>query len=278
MIRRVAPWPTVSPKLPLILLPPSEGKSPGGDGPAWRSGTMAVDLDEERSRVIHALGSALQDDPAARSKLLGVKSAALEAATQAGLTVRTAPTMRAIERYSGVLYGALDPSSLSTGQRRRLDAGVLIVSGLWGLVAPGDRIPDYKLKMGATLPSLGRLSTWWRPSVSAALADRSVGRVVWNLLPKEHDAAWARDGLRCRAVYTVRFLERRADGSLTAVAHWNKFLKGALVRFLLEDPTADPGRLERWRHPSGYVFDPSRTEEADGATVLSFVQGSSDGR
>jgi hypothetical protein len=39
----------------------------------------------------------------------------------------------------------------------------LMGGGLWGVVAPRDPIPDYKLKMGASIGRLGKLSTWWRP-------------------------------------------------------------------------------------------------------------------
>ena len=66
---------------------------------------------------------------------------------------------------------------------------MLIVSGLFGVVAPPDPIPHYKLKMSAALPGTGRLSTWWRPRLTAALAEQLRGRVVWDLLPQEHSAA-----------------------------------------------------------------------------------------
>jgi hypothetical protein len=46
--------------LPLILLPPSEGKAPGGDGPPWRPGTMALDLDERRARLLQRLRTAMR--------------------------------------------------------------------------------------------------------------------------------------------------------------------------------------------------------------------------
>src|SRR3546814_9281919 len=71
--------------------------------------------------------------------------------------------MPAIERYTGVLYGELDWASLPRAARGRGADQVRIVSGLWGLVAPLDPIPHYKLKMSASLPDIGRLSTWWRP-------------------------------------------------------------------------------------------------------------------
>jgi uncharacterized protein len=262
----------VSSKLPLILLPPSEGKNSGGAGSAWRPGAMSVDLDTHRRSVMDALVLEMERSARERQKLLGVKGDALEVATATNLRVCTAATVRAVDRYTGVLYGALDHSSLSSVQRRRLGSGVLIFSGLWGLVAPADPLPDYKLKMGASLEGLGKLSTWWRGPLTEALAPRARGRVVWNLLPNEHDAAWHSAEVPCRRLYTVRFLERRADGSTATVAHWNKFLKGALVRLLLEAPEAGPAELARWTHPSGYRLDPSATEEHDGTTRLTFVQ------
>lgn len=271
----MAPTPSAA-----ILLPPSEGKAPGGDGPPWSPGSMAVDLDDRRLRVAAALRSAMRANQASRAKLLGVKGAALAAATDADRTVATSATMPAIERYTGVLYGALDAASLSAAARRRLDDSVLVVSGLWGLVAPGDPIPDYKLKMGASLGALGKLSTWWRPAIDDALAARFDARpgAVWNLLPNEHDAAWSGSAANTlhasRTVYTVRFLERAADGRLAAVAHWNKFLKGALVRFLVEHPGAGEDELAAWEHPSGYRLDPDRSITDDrGRRVLSFVAG-----
>ena len=175
---------------PLILLPPSEGKAAGGTGTAWSAGSMSFDLDERREVVIDALERAMRRSGPQRQRLLGVKGAALASATEADLAIRTAPTLPAIERYSGVLFDALDHRSLPAAQRRRLNTDVCIVSGLWGPVTPADPIPDYKLKMGATLPRLGKLSTWWREDLSTALAARAQGRVVWNLLPTEHAAAW----------------------------------------------------------------------------------------
>ena len=260
---------------PLILLPPSEGKTPGGEGSSWGSGTMAVDLDSRRSQVAAALNRAMRASASDRQKLLGVKGDALAAATAADRSVLESPTLAAIERYSGVLYGALEPWTLGAPTRRRLDRCVLVFSGLWGLVAPSDPIPDYKLKMGASLPGLGKLSTWWRPAIDEALGLRLAGRrrVVWNLLPKEHDAAWSGipDDSQHRVV-SVRFLEPGRDGALVAVSHWNKFLKGALVRFLLENPGAGIEGLADWRHPAGFVLDPSRTVVSGARTGLDLVR------
>lgn len=209
----------------LILIPPSEGKTEGGTGPIWSPATMTVDLDEQRLRVLDALGA---DHPA-----------------------RTGPTTPAIERYRGVLYDELDASSIRGPARRRLNERVLIVSGLWGLVAPKDPIPWYKQKMGASVAPLGRLSTWWRPAIVEALRSRARGAIVWDLLPNEHAAAIDWSDIAVRHRVTIRFLDR--DGR--TVSHWNKLLKGSIVRWLAETGETDPAALTHFDHPRGYRLD-----------------------
>jgi cytoplasmic iron level regulating protein YaaA (DUF328/UPF0246 family) len=224
---------------------------------------MAIDLDDERRRVIAAVATAMRGAAQARVKLLGVTGSTLAAATTADWLITRSPTLPAIERYTGVLYDALDHGSLTAAQRRRLDASVVIVSGLWGAVMPADPVPAYRLKMSAALPKLGKLSSFWRGPLTEALTGLARDRAIWNLLPKEHDAAWAPD----REQFVVRFLDRRADGSLVAVSHDNKSLKGAFVRFLLAHPGTRPTDLAGWKHPAGYRYS-ARASARDGATTV----------
>jgi hypothetical protein len=170
-----------------------------------------------------------------------------------------------MQRYTGVLYQELAWSSLPATARRRGETQIRTVSGLWGLVAPTDLIPPYRLKMSASLEGLGRLSTWWRPRLTPVLAGLTEGRVVWDLLPNEHEAAV--DWTACAPArrVTVRFLD--AEGR--TVSHWNKLLKGSLVRWLLTAQPPGPERLGAFRHPLGYRFD-RRASSLDGpvATVV----------
>lgn len=226
---------------------------------------MALDLDGERRRVIAALATAMRGSEADRAKLLGVTGRTLADASANDRRVTKSPTLPAIERYTGVLYDALDHGSLTATQRKRLAASVVIVSGLWGAVAPTDPIPAYRLKMSAVLPKLGKLATWWREPLTSALTEVARGRAIWNLLPKEHDAAWAPP--HDREQFVVRFLDRRADGTLAAVSHDNKSLKGELVRYLLAQPTTRPGDLAGWKHRAGYRYS-ARASERNGATTV----------
>lgn len=226
---------------PLILLPPSEGKAAGGDGPAWAPGSMAdADLDRHRRATIRE-------------------------AARAGAVARRGPTLPAMVRYSGVLYRELDWASLPVPVRKRGADQVRIVSGLWGLVAPTDPIPAYRLQMSARLDALGRLSTWWRPRLAATLAARSAGTVVWDLLPQEHAAAVDWSACAPARRITVRFVDR----SDRLVSHWNKLLKGSLVRWLLTERPPGPEALPTFDHPLGYRFDAAASSlEGPVATVV----------
>lgn len=271
---------------PLILLPPSEGKARGGSGPKLRFSDLSFpELTQRRSEVHSLLHKAMNTSEASRSKLLGVKGAALNEATSTNSSILTSPTMPAIERYTGVLYDALDVASLPTRDRNRLNKQVLLFSGLWGVLHTNDLIPDYKLKMGATLPSIGKLSTWWREPVTLALAPFARKAVVWNLLPKEHDNAWApfSDLVSATdqpsAVFSVKFLDEgppvKGERSFTTVNHWNKLLKGALVRYIIETGADEPKALAKFRHPEGYRYDKSLTETTASGIVLSMVRSAS---
>lgn len=227
----------------VILVPPSEAKAPGGVGPPWSEGTMAVgELDPFRRRVLDALGP--------------------------GHPAASGPTMAAIERYCGVLYRELDAASLDAAGRRRLCRNLLTVSGLWGVVAPTDPIPHYKLKMSAAVAGIGRLARWWRPPLTDALASRVQGATVWDLLPIEHAAALDWTALAPRRRVTARFI--RADGR--TVSHWNKLLKGSIVRWLAETGTSDPATLVDFDHPQGYRLDEQATVVAGREVVLVLQQ------
>ncbi|MCP4435778.1 MAG: peroxide stress protein YaaA [Actinomycetia bacterium] len=258
----------------LILIPPSEGKAFGGEGPPWESLPGARDhpLHASRREVIDALDSTLAARSmtrAAAAKLLGVKGDALQRAIGADLDIDEAATLPAIERYDGVLYQHLDAASLDARSRRRLVRSVRIFSGLWGVVAPDEAIPDYRLKMSASLRGLGKLSTWWRDSIAEALARDLKGAELWNLLPQEHAAAFRAPlgSVEC----TATFLKPGRGGEPVAVSHWNKALKGALVAHLVRNPSAEPGDLVGWQHPAGYRLDPKSLVEADGRMQLRFL-------
>jgi len=218
---------------PVILLPPSEGKAPAGDGPPvqWDGGVFGPALGRARMEVRDAVRQALCA-PGMADTLLGVRGAHLERALAEWEHLDIASTLPAATRYSGVVWGALGGDSLPTTARRRLLARVVVPSGLWGLVAARDPIPAYRVKMAARVPPLGLLATWWRPLVTAALVTRARRSVVMDLLPQEHAASIDVAAFRPGGHVRVEIVDEGPAGR-RSVGHAGKSLKGALARAML---------------------------------------------
>jgi len=225
-----------------ILLPPSEGKAEGGRTPRWKagSGTFGSALRRPRAEVVAALLAAKGGD----AKLLGVSGQHLARAQESNRELDGAPTVPACERYTGVVWGHLSPDTLSAKACTRAVDSVVVVSGLLGLVGFDDPVPDYRVKMGASLKPMGKLSTWWRDPLSTTLNDWADGRVVIDLLPNEHRAAWTpSDSMREHVV--VSFIEKSGK----VAGHDAKAAKGLLARHLLEKPGDPMEALRSWTHP-----------------------------
>lgn len=215
----------------IVLLPPSEGKTRGGEGPGWtvdagRFPGLAV----PRRRVANALKRARGGN----EKLLGARGDLLAEARAANRALVGAPTRPTWARFSGVVWEHLGPATLGTRARRRAEAGVLVVSAVTGLSAWADPVPDFRLKLSARLEPVGGLAAFWRPHVSAALAELAAGHTVVDLLPQEHRAAWVPDPSRYEVVTpTFANVEGKPAG------HAGKAAKGRVARRILETGRVD---------------------------------------
>lgn len=226
-----------------ILLPPSEGKAAGGGKPGWRPGhgEFGRALTRQRSELLAALDAVGGGD----TKLLGVGGRNLEEARRANLSLRGSPTLPAHQRYTGVVWDHLAPATMSAGVRRRAGESILVISGLLGLVGFDDPVPDYKLKIGASLPTVGKLATWWRESLSTTLNARLAGHHVIDLLPNEHRTAWTPTPDAYASLRSVTFVEKSGQ----VAGHDAKAAKGTLARHLLESKGVPGDALRTWKHP-----------------------------
>lgn len=214
----------------LVLLPPSETKRSGGGRSAIDLTTLALpQLRAQREDVLATL-EALSTDAATAARVLGLGATQL-GEIQVNARVRAAPTMAAIDRYTGVLYDALDAASLDASARRWVGANVLIHTAPLGPVGALDRIPAYRLGAAVALPGSASLRRVWAAAVTEALADLSPTFVLD--LRSEAYAALGPLPSSVSSVY-VRVVSEGPDGAVRALNHFNKHAKGALVRTLAQ--------------------------------------------
>ncbi len=222
----------------LVLLPPSETKAPGGDGaPLDLNALTAPQLTPVRTEIAEALVKLADDVPSSRAAL-GL-SPRQDDEIERNARLWTSPTRPALERYTGVLYDALDVGSMTRAQRARADRRLAVGSALFGLVRGHDRIPAYRLSAGSVLPGLPTLRALWRPALSPVLADAD--ELVVDLRSGSYAALAPVPG-----AVTVDVVSERPDGSRSVVSHFNKAHKGRVAR-LLAVTTAEPADVVRLR-------------------------------
>lgn len=218
----------------IVLLPPSETKRIGGDGPALTIKALSSPaLGPVRTELVDELVELSADREASR-RALGI-SAAQDAEIDRNAALRTAPTMPAINRYTGVLYDALDVDSLRGAAASRARSRLAVGSALFGLLRADDLIPAYRLSAGSRLPGRPTLAARWRPALEPVLASIAEGELVVDL----RSGSYAGLG-KVPGAISVDVVAEHADGRRTVVSHFNKAHKGRLAR-ALATTRSEPG-------------------------------------
>jgi cytoplasmic iron level regulating protein YaaA (DUF328/UPF0246 family) len=257
----------------LILLPPSETKRGGGAGsPLALERLRFPSLNGVRREVVSAVVELASDhDSAVKALKLGPKQAG---EVERNRAIPTAPTMRALERYTGVLYDALDAESLSDDEWAAAARSVVVQSALLGLVGAADAVPAYRLSFDSRLSlrrGVASLKKRWAGAGAAVLEAqdglvldmRSEGYAALAPLP-DRDAA-----------HYVRVLARDDSGHVRALNHFNKQAKGLLTRALIQSGAsfASGEELLAWADAEGYDLRPAADGSRDLELVVPEVRG-----
>ncbi|MDK1359239.1 peroxide stress protein YaaA [Arthrobacter sp. zg-Y1219] len=223
----------------LILLPPSEGKTPAVTGPGFDPDKLHFpQLTDARKQVLAALSEA--STAAEAHSILGV-GPSLAAEVRRNVVLHEEPCAPAHRIYSGVLYDALGYAELTPAQQRKADDAVVVISGLWGALGFSDPIPAYRLSMAVKLPETGKLASFWKAHLAQALTEHAAGHLVVDCRSSTYAAAWAPDPSTAAAVnvFQVR------NGKRTVVSHFAKHTRGELARHLLTRAGSDPATPEQ---------------------------------
>ena len=211
----------------IVLLPPSETKRVGGDGPPLRLDALGSPaLRPLRAALVDELVALAADRPGCR-RALGL-SPSQDHEIDRNAALYGAPTLPAINRYTGVLYDALDIGSLRGTAKSRAHARLAVGSALFGLVRADDPIPAYRLSATSKLPGQPTLAARWRPVLEPVLAEIATNELVVDL----RSGSYAALG-RLPAAVHVDVVAEHADGRRTVVGHFNKAHKGRLARALV---------------------------------------------
>ncbi|MFF2370187.1 YaaA family protein [Agromyces sp. NPDC058110] len=212
----------------LVLLPPSETKRAGGHGaPLDLSSLSFADLEPLRMQLADELVALSADEESAlRALKLGPR---LATEVEHNRALWSSATMPALDRFTGVLFDALDAETLDEGARAYAAQNVFVHSALFGLVGAMDPIPAYRLSHDSRVPGLP-LKRFWRDAIADRIAAHD------GLIIDLRSEAYAELGpapVHAASVF-VRVVAVDEGGRRRALNHFNKQAKGRFTRRLLE--------------------------------------------
>lgn len=168
------------------------------------------------------------------------------------------PRKEAIAAYNGSVFKAIDAATLSKDDLLYAQDRLRIVSTLYGLVRPLDKIEAYRIAFSLKLfPDKGSLYDYWLPKLTEPLiADvKKAGGVLVNLASLDIQGALHMDEIRKAVkVVTPEFQEWR-DGKYETVRTYAKICRGVMTRHIIQQRIESPEELVKFMW-NGFAFNP----------------------
>lgn len=215
----------------LIILSPAKTLDYDSPVPALPLTTPAF---LAQSQVLIAILRDLSVQEVAGLMHLSDKLAALNAARFGDWSPRftNSNSRAAILAFMGDVYEGMAARTFSTTDHDFAQQHLRILSGLYGLLRPLDRLQPYRLEMGTALanPAGRNLYAFWGDTIAQALNTALAGQgdeVLINLASDEYSKAALTKALKARIV-TPQFREEK-DGQFKMVSFYAKRARGLMA-------------------------------------------------
>lgn len=241
----------------LFLLSPAKSLDYETPVPADLAATTPQFLSQSR-RLIEVLR---QQSPQQIASLMSLSDAlaALNVARYQAWSPRFTDknSRQAVLAFNGDVYEGLSAKTLSADDLAFAQSHIAILSGLYGVLRPLDRLQPYRLEMGTRLATEAGadLYRFWGSQLSEHLnaqlrADRTP--VVVNLASQEYFRAVDTKVLKARVIECV--FQEWKGGVYKIISFHAKRARGLMARYAIEKRLQTPDQLQGFAL-EGYGFD-----------------------
>ena len=204
-----------------ILLAPSETKKEGGRGTFELNSLLFEQINNTREEILKSYLSLIeQNNQEELSKLFGLKKASDIA--KYTIDVTKEPTLKAIERYTGVAYDYIEYPNLPQKAKEYIEQNVLIFSNLFGILQASDQIPLYRLKQGAQIADK-KVEKLYKQALKEPLDNYLRDEDILDIRASFYDKFYKPS----KSYTTLKFLK---NGKV--VSHWAKAYRGIVLKHI----------------------------------------------
>ena len=165
----------------------------------------------------------------------------------------SAPAMFAL---TGEVYRGLDAKTLDEKAVKYLEKNFRILSGLYGLLKPSDKVMLYRLEMGRPFKfdSYKNLYEFWTDKVTQQLnSELKKNELLINLASNEYGKVVDRKKLKSKVI-DFDFKQIQPDGSLKTIVVYTKHARGLVLRFCAENQVQTLDELKAFNYEN-YLLD-----------------------
>jgi len=172
---------------------------------------------------------------------------------------------QAVLAFKGDVYLGLEVEDFTSDDFEYAQKHLRILSGLYGLLRPLDRIQPYRLEMGTKLiTEKGRnLYHYWDNQITDLVnkdTRKSGSKVVINLASNEYFKSIQTKNLKGE-LYNISFKEEK-NGEYKIISFFAKKARGMMCRFAIKNKITEPEDLKSF-DLGGYVFNDEMSNERD---------------
>ena len=168
---------------------------------------------------------------------------------------------QAIFAFNGDVYDGIDANTISSSNHRKMQNTLRILSGLYGILKPFDKIKPYRLEMGTKISIDGskNLYDFWKMNVTdSILKEIREEEIIVNLASNEYFSV-VDSSLINNKIITPQFKDFK-NGKLKIISFYAKKARGLMTRFLIDNDIQSSSDIENF-NSSGYTFSPAETSE-----------------
>ena len=197
------------------------------------------------------------------AKIMNVSEKIAELNYQRFQSYSTLPEKPAIFAYTGDVYKNINTETMQPEMLNFAQRHLRILSALYGMVRPMDKIKAYRLEMVAKLPKIAAsgMSAFWKDNITCKLneeLERHHSQFLINLASNEYGAAVDQSKL-IAPVINVHFREIR-DTTLKNIALNSKRARGMMADYIIRNSLDLPEQLKSFQ-AINYAFDKNLSDQ-----------------
>ncbi|WP_395091393.1 peroxide stress protein YaaA [Vaginella massiliensis] len=170
-------------------------------------------------------------------------------------------SLNAILAFKGEVYRGIAAEELSDQAKEYLNANLFILSGLYGILRPSDRIMPYRLEMGTKLAVQHHKNLYelWKENLTEYINSKTKkNEILLNLASNEYIKSIDRKLLKGKLI-EVDFLDYK-NGDLKKIMMYFKHARGEMARWIAENNIQTLEELQSF-DGMGYRYDSQMSDE-----------------